>query len=135
MAALMVHGVIVMIQYFRVIEQEERLPNGFDFRPDQLTLPPTSLWKELVTYGHDDRIAEFLITRHRFLQKYQLPTNHYVDITPLCTAYLKKLIHFSPLIWLPLIPFVALGEAIDMTRGAVSAGSENSQVSVGPTNK
>ena len=129
-SAVMVHVAMVQIQDFREMELEERLPNGLNFTPDQLTLPLTSVWKELA-HGYHDRSLEFLTIRHRFLRRYQLPTNFYADVTPLCAAYLEKLIHFSPMIWLPIIPILTMGEAIDMIHGVIDAESEHSEASVG----
>ena len=130
-SAICVHGVMVQIQNTRAAERQENLPTNSTFTPSQLTLPSTTLWEELFYHGKDARSQEFLILRHRFLQKYQLPTDFHVAITPLLAHYLKELIHFSPFIWLPLVPIIAMGEAVDMTKGAANGASSNSDASVG----
>ncbi|KAL7525973.1 hypothetical protein ACHAXR_004473 [Thalassiosira sp. AJA248-18] len=86
---------------------------------------------EILLFSPSHTGTDFLAVRHRFLLKYQLPRNFHLDLTPAFATYLMKLIHFQPQIWLPLIPVLSLGQALDMKHGAISASSSNALATTG----
>ncbi|KAL7579123.1 hypothetical protein ACA910_019152 [Epithemia clementina (nom. ined.)] len=97
-------------------------------------IPPLSVWNELT---RTDKMAkaEALVVRERLIETYKIVDdesfqleNYFVKIFG---RNLEEMVELSPLTWLPLIPVVAQGRSIDLSRHIVSASSPNAFGSCG----
>ena len=95
---------------------------------------PPSLWEEL-TRTEEIAKAEALVVRERLIQTFGIVNeesfkleNYFVKIFG---HNLEEMVELSPLTWLPLIPVVAQGRSIDLSRNIVSASSPNAFGSCG----
>jgi len=79
------------------------------------------------------RASETLLIRERLLTQQNLPETFSVEkyFEQIFARNLKEMVELSPLTWLPLIPLIALLNAIDLSNEVVSATSLNAFVSSG----
>jgi hypothetical protein len=77
--------------------------------------------------------AEALVVRERFLQNCGVASTFRIEVyfTKIFGENLFEIVELSPLTWLPLIPFLSLGESVDISRDIVSAASANAALSCG----
>ena len=100
------------------------------------TAPRPTLWKEAFFKSTSDIQAEALIVRERLLQEHAdtiTETSFQMDtyFVKIFGRNLQEMVELSPLTWLPLLPVVALGQSIDLSRDIVSARSTNAFESCG----
>ena len=104
----------------------------------QVTAPRSStLWKAAFKSTSDIQ-AEALMIRERLLQKFPQTIPVQSSTFQVETYFVKifgrnleEMVELSPLTWVPLIPVVALGRSIDLSREVVSASSSNAFESCG----
>ncbi|KAL7575202.1 hypothetical protein ACA910_018689 [Epithemia clementina (nom. ined.)] len=99
--------------------------------------PQATLWQEAFKTTNDIQ-AEALLVRERFLQEHvgfliQQESSFRLEsyFVKIFGRNLHEMVELSPLTWLPLVPVVALGESIDLSRDIVSARSVNAFQSCG----
>ena len=90
-------------------------------------------WLDEVLMERSQRGAEALLIREYMMEKGMIAPEDRVD-TALETTMarsLEQVVELSPLTWLPLIPAVALANAVDISHGVVNAASPNAADSAG----
>jgi hypothetical protein len=91
-----------------------------------------TLWDEIRISAKTIQ-AEALVMRERFLRKGRVKPSFRIEAycEKIFARNLKEIVELSPLVWLPLVPFLALGDSVDISRDVVSAASANAAESCG----
>jgi hypothetical protein len=91
-----------------------------------------TLWNELRISAKTIQ-AEALVMRERFLRTGRVKPSFRIEAycEKIFARNLKEIVELSPLVWLPLVPFLALGNSVDISRDVVSAASTNAAESCG----
>ena len=102
--------------------------------------PPT--WQQEAVMSTNQVMAEALVVRERMMElaidkdimtpeeaKDNFRIENYCEV--IIGRDLKEFVELSPLVWLPLVPFLSLGHSVDASRDIVSAASENALESCG----
>jgi len=77
--------------------------------------------------GDKERGAECLLLRERLLPQAPDPDNFIVEtyFEQIFGHNLEEIVELSPITWLPLIPLISIDQSVLLSRGVVSASSQN----------
>lgn len=83
--------------------------------------------------SQEERAAESMMIRERLIRKYRLSRLFQMEkyFEQVFAENLEKIVELSPMTWIPLIPFIALVNTVDMNNDLVSASSPNAVISCG----
>ena len=81
----------------------------------------------------EERAAEKLVIRENFIMNNNLSDDFLIEryFEFIYAHQLEEMVELSPVVWLPLIPIIALLNAVDLSREIVSASSDNAALSSG----
>jgi hypothetical protein len=103
-----------------------------EYREMLRSIPKATIWDELFIPTTKIQ-AEALVMRERFARLGQATPSFRIEA--FCEQSfgrnLREMVELSPLTWLPLVPAVAVGRAVDMTNDVISAASANAAASCG----
>jgi hypothetical protein len=90
------------------------------------------MWREL-ELTQLERGAECLLVRQRMIERNNFDESFRVEyyFEKVFGHSLKELVELSPLVWVPIIPALALANAVDLSNGVVNADSANAAASSG----
>ena len=97
-----------------------------------LSIPRPSPWDEFMLKD-EVRTAQALLVRSYWVENDILPPDYPVEalMEKRFASLLSEMVELSPLTWIPLIPALALANAVDLSHDVVNAASPNALDSVG----
>lgn len=84
-------------------------------------------WLEEANMNAETIKAEALVVRERLIQTGQVPASFRIEdyFVKVFAKNLEEIVELSPLIWLPLVPFISIGRSVDVSKHIVSASAPN----------
>lgn len=81
----------------------------------------------------EERAAEKLVLREKFIMNNNLNDDFLIEryFEFIYAHQLEEMVELSPIVWVPLIPLIALLNSVDLSREIVSASSDNAALSSG----